>query len=388
MTKKKWFIIGGIVTVAIVVFIAINIFGGKGTQPETALSAEEIYGIEYFEVPDVEQVYINGVIQPNQMESFAKDNKFSGDPEIKVKNGEVVDKGTVLYVYEDKEVTKQMEDLNNQLSRNYTKTENVRAKWQKAIDNFNSLPGEQRTVSASAELDDQYQSQIDAIAEENQYLTDQVNDLSTSQFISTTAKFKGRVLIPEVKEENTPILTLTSDGFYVSGKVNEKDLPKIAVDKPAEITVISNGQTVKGKISYIDNNPIEAGAAEAATPSEGSGGSMSNYAVKLTLDSTDNIKNGYHVQATINLDDDKPNEIPAAAVKEDGDKKYVLVNDFGSVIRRDIQTGEVKGDKIVVTSGLESADRIIVSSKKELKEGDILEGSEGAEEPADEKESK
>ncbi len=388
MTKKKWFIIGGIVTVAIVVFIAINIFGGKGTQPETALSAEEIYGIEYFEVPDVEQVYINGVIQPNQMESFAKDNKFSGDPEIKVKNGEVVDKGTVLYVYEDKEVTKQMEDLNNQLSRNYTKTENVRAKWQKAIDNFNSLPGEQRTVSASAELDDQYQSQIDAIAEENQYLTDQVNDLSTSQFISTTAKFKGRVLIPEVKEENTPILTLTSDGFYVSGKVNEKDLPKIAVDKPAEITVISNGQTVKGKISYIDNNPIEAGAAEAAAPSEGSGGSMSNYAVKLTLDSTDNIKNGYHVQATINLDDDKPNEIPAAAVKEDGDKKYVLVNDFGSVIRRDIQTGEVKGDKIVVTSGLESADRIIVSSKKELKEGDILEGAEGAEEPADEKESK
>jgi len=388
MTKKKWFIIGGIVTVVIVVFIAINIFGGKGTPPETALSAEEIYGIEYFEVPDVEQVYINGVIQPNQMESFAKDNKISGDPEIKVKNGEVVDKGTVLYVYEDKEVTKQMEDLNNQLSRNYTKTENVRAKWQKAIDNFNSLPGEQRTVSASTELDDQYQSQIDAIAEENQYLTDQVNDLSTSQFISTTAKFKGRVLIPEVKEENTPILTLTSDGFYVSGKVNEKDLPKIAVDKPAEITVISNGQTVKGKISYIDNNPIEAGAAEAAAPSEGSGGSMSNYAVKLTLDSTDNIKNGYHVQATINLDDDKPNEIPAAAVKEDGDKKYVLVNDFGSVIRRDIQTGEVKGDKIVVTSGLESADRIIVSSKKELKEGDILEGAEGAEEPADEKESK
>lgn len=376
--KKKLIIIGSLIAAAIVIFGLLKVMNGKNPKAETSASVEDEYGIEYFEVPDVEQVYINGIVQPNQMEAFSKDAKMSSDPEIKVNNGDVVEPGTVLYVYEDKEVTRELEELNNQLSRNYTRRENVLAKWQKAIDNYNNATAEEQAATGGS-IDEQYQSELDGVDEEIYFINQQLNDLSTKQYVSTTAKFKGRVSIPEVKEENTPILTLTSDGFYVSGKVNEKDLPKIAVDKPAEITVISNNIAVKGKISYIDDNPIN-GEGEVQ-PQEGSGGSMSNYAVKLTLDSAEGIKNGYHVQATINLED-KPVEIPTKAIKEDGDKKYVLVNDFGSVIRRELQLGEVVGENTIVVSGIESADRIIVSSKKAVKEGDILE-----ENPSEEKNS-
>ncbi|MGX6978327.1 efflux RND transporter periplasmic adaptor subunit [Vagococcus elongatus] len=369
MTKKKWLIgIGGLIAVIVVIFGVLKVVNGNAPKAETSKSLEDEYGIEYFEVPDVEQVYINGIVQPNQMEAFSKDTRISGEPTIKVNHGDVVEEGTVLYVYEDKEVTKELEELNNQLSRNYTKRENVLVKWQRAIDNYNNASAEEQQATGGT-LDEQYQSEIDSVDEEIFFINKQLNDLSTKQHLSTTAKFKGRVSIPEVKEENTPILTLTSDGFYVSGKVNEKDLPKIAVDKPAEITVISNNIAVKGKISYIDDNPLE-GDGEMQSQ-EGSGGSMSNYGVKLTLESTEGIKNGYHVQATINLED-KQVEIPTKAIKEDGDKKYVLVNDFGSVIRRELQLGEAVGENTIVVSGIESADRIIVTSKKAVKEGDIL----------------
>lgn len=102
---------------------------------------------------------------------------------------------------------------------------------------------------------------------------------------------------------------------------------------------------------------------------------MSSYLVKLSLDSLEGIKNGYHVQATINLGDELI-KIPTAAIRKDGAVNYVLVNDFGSVIRRELVLGEEDGKETTIQSGLESADKVIVSSKKEIKEGDILEGGE------------
>ena len=49
-----------------------------------------------------------------------------------------------------------------------------------------------------------------------------------------------------------------------------------------------------------------------------------------------------------------------------------MVNDFGTVTRRVIQTTEEAAEGIVVTSGLEAQDEIIVSSEADVQEGDLL----------------
>lgn len=49
------------------------------------------------------------------------------------------------------------------------------------------------------------------------------------------------------------------------------------------------------------------------------------------------------------------------------------MNDFGTIIRRDVQVGQENGDKMAIESGLESADRVVISSKKPVKVGDIVE---------------
>lgn len=59
--------------------------------------------------------------------------------------------------------------------------------------------------------------------------------------------------------------------------------------------------------------------------------------------------------------------------KKEGEQAYVLVNDFGTIIRRDVQVGQENGDKMAIESGLESADRVVISSKKPVKVGDIVE---------------
>lgn len=368
--KKKWKIILGIVVgLVLIIFVLSKLFGGNKTIEAEKVSVAEDFGIDYFEVPDIEQVYINGIVQPEQAESFAKDTKMTSEPDIKVKNGDIVEPGTELYTYEDKEITKEIENQNNTLNKLYTKRQNIYNKWDRAIATFNQTSEEERTTTKAA-IEEQHQSEIDAVDEEIYFSNETIGDLTEKQYITTTAKFKGRVSIPEVKDENAPILSLTSDGLYVAGKVNEKDLMKIAVDQKANLSVISSGTTVTGKISYINDNPPEAKTTQNETTSEA--GTMSSYDVKLALDSLEGIKNGYHIQATIDLGGNDPIEIPKKAIHEQDGKKYVLVNDFGSIIRRDVQTGEEKGDTIIINSGLESADRVIVSSKKEVKEGDLV----------------
>ncbi|EAE5953485.1 efflux RND transporter periplasmic adaptor subunit, partial [Listeria monocytogenes] len=61
------------------------------------------------------------------------------------------------------------------------------------------------------------------------------------------------------------------------------------------------------------------------------------------------------------------------AIQKEGEQAYVLVNDFGTIIRRDVQVGQENGDKMAIESGLESADRVVISSKKPVKVGDIVE---------------
>ena len=60
------------------------------------------------------------------------------------------------------------------------------------------------------------------------------------------------------------------------------------------------------------------------------------------------------------------------AIQKEGEQAYVLVNDFGTIIRRDVQVGQENGDKMAIESGLESADRVVISSKP-VKVGDIVE---------------
>ena len=105
--------------------------------------------------------------------------------------------------------------------------------------------------------------------------------------------------IPEVKEANTPIMRLISETLYVAGTVNEKDLEKIQVNQKANLTIVSNGTTLSGHIQYIDANPPEQNSE--ASGDGGQATNLSSYKVKLSIDEPEKVKNGYHIQAAINV---------------------------------------------------------------------------------------
>lgn len=364
--KKKIGVGLGILVILIIISLVIvrSFFSSK----EQAIEIEnDPYGIEYYVVPNMEQVFVNGIVKPEQSQEFSKEESLGTIGDLKVENGQNVEKGELLYTYENTEVATQINDLKNQIARMETQRSNANYKLNLAIKNWKQQPVEERSQTLEEIKIDMGTDDINAEITE---MHSNIKSLKEQQYKKVVAPFNGKVYIPEVKDANTPILKLISNKFYVAGTVNEKDVEKLAVKQVADIKVISNDHTVTGKVDFIDLNPSEGNEGGEMYYSE-QNSTMSSYPVKLSLDSLEGIRNGYHVQAVINIGKTIIT-IPTKAIKQEGDQAYVLVNDFGTVVRRVVQIGEGEGDNTVVTSGLEAEDQIIVSSKEPVEEGQVL----------------
>ncbi|WP_414838557.1 efflux RND transporter periplasmic adaptor subunit [Carnobacterium sp. TMP28] len=362
MKKKIGIALGIVAVIIIAVFVSQKVLSSKEVVVE---EIEDPYGIDYFTVPSMEQVFVNGTVKPEQSQEFRKEEAYGAMGDLQVANGETVEKGQLFYTYENTEVATQLSDTTNQVARMETQRSNASYKRDLAIKNWNKLPEEERTQTLEEIKMDMSTDDLDAEITE---MYNNMASLKEQRYKEIVAPFAGKVYIPEVKDAESPILKLISDQFYVAGTVNEKDVGKLASEQTADIKVISNDYAVTGKVSFIDLNPTEDGAQEG---DYGQASTMSSYPVKLSLDTLEGIRNGYHVQAVVNIGKELI-AIPTKAIHKEDKVSYVLVNDFGTVVRRIIQLGEQEGENTIVTSGLEAEDQIILSSKVPVEEGQLL----------------
>lgn len=367
--KKKIFIV--VAVLAVLLAVGYTQKDRLFPKEQVYVEPEDPYGIEYYTVANMEQVFINGLVKPEQSQEFSKEEALGTIGDLKVKNGDSVKKGDLFYTYDNSEVASQITDLENQVSRMETQKANADYKLSLAIKSWNNQPAEERAQTLEELKMDMSTSDLKAEINE---MYKNIESLKGQRYKEVLAPFDGKVYIPEVKDASTPILKLISDSFYVSGTANEKDVEKLAVDQVADIKVVSNNNTVTGKVNFIDLNPSE----ENDQMGYGEPSSMSSYPVKLSLDSLEGIRNGYHVQAVVNIGKDLIT-IPTKAIHKEDDQVYVLVNDFGTVVRRVIQIASEEGDNTAVTSGLEAEDQIIVSSEQPIEEGQVLMDSSGME---------
>lgn len=92
----------------------------------------------------------------------------------------------------------------------------------------------------------------------------------------------------------------------------------------------------------------------------------------ISLDSKENVVNGYHVQVKLK-DAEKLIEIPNTAVKTEGSKKYVYLIKDNKLAKQDIKTKGEKGKSTIVSSGLKEKDEIVEVINSEMKEGQEIE---------------
>ncbi|MGX4686011.1 efflux RND transporter periplasmic adaptor subunit [Vagococcus sp. JNUCC 83] len=379
MAKKKKWIIGSIVGL-----VVVSTVGGKlllSKKEPTEITKEP--KIEFFTVENVDQVFINGVVTPVMSKEFTKDTTLGKLGDLNVKNGENVTKDTVLYQYLDETTDSQIRDLKFQIESTQAEKEKAARQMQLEINEMNNVSttesGDTQSMPVSKESIELKYDLASYDIKINQLQT-QINELSEKQINKVVAPFDGQVIIPQDQNRDSAILTLSSTDFYVEGSVNEKDLDKVKEKQQADVKTVADNKLYKGEVTYVSNIPNTQQSSEGSSGG-GTSNSLSTYTVKLSLKDAKAIRKGFHVQASVKLNDEKI-EIPKKAVKVDDKTKevYVLVDDFGTIEKRIVETSDqgASQDKVIITSGLEGLDKVIVSSDTELVVGEPTPGGESS----------
>ena len=141
---------------------------------------------------------------------------------------------------------------------------------------------------------------------------------------------------------------------------NDKATVSINVDE-LDITSVKTGQTAKITLDAIEGEEYE-GTITSVSSEASSGSSSAKYPVEITFDKTDDMRIGMTASASISIDEAKDAVlIPVDALQEKGGKTFVYTqkdsdgNLSGEV---EVETGLSNGNKVEISSGLESGDTV------------------------------
>ncbi|MGU9243873.1 efflux RND transporter periplasmic adaptor subunit [Clostridium perfringens] len=371
--KKKYII--AIVTVVILAGVGVGSYFLKQSMNKESVATMEIYT-----VPSTDKVFVNGKIEPEKVENIFLDATKGTVDKVEVENGDVVEKGDTLFIYKNDQVQSQVEQLELQLNSAKSQKEEINKQNAEAKKQLEDLKkaGLENQMPQGGQMSNLGQNaggeiSTGSVDEQIKLLEKQIKALKDKEYYKVTAPIGGKVILAESSTNPTqPYITVESGDYYISGSVNEKDQPKIKEGQEVQITILSTNKNINGKISSVGNTPIDNGASLAAQTGAqgGAGGNMSYYEVKITPDSQEDLTNGFHVQASVNLDK-KPIEIPKEAILSVDNEEFVFKNVDGKLVKQVITYSPKEGseDEVIVSSGLNEEDKIVSNPTPNMKEG-------------------
>ena len=169
-------------------------------------------------------------------------------------------------------------------------------------------------------------------------------------------------------------MTLETNEFYIKGQASEQDLSKINIDQEVDILVYSTKEKFKGKVISIGERP----STDQNEGNMSGNQNMSYYDIKISfLENQDlsKVKNGFHVQSTIEASNNKI-KVPYTALIQEDEKKFVYKVIDGIVYKQEVKAEEVTDEFATIVEGVGENDEVIrYSDDKGIKEGqNIYEG--------------
>ena len=341
----------------------------------------------------------SGVIEPQGTWSVSK-NSDVDVKEILVSEGDAVEEGQVLFVYDTakyEEDLKQAEIDLERLHNEYDSTEEAIAQLEK----------EKRDASSSEQAN--YTVQI---KEQNLSLKDKELDIemkeaeiekleSNIENAEVTSGIDG--VVKSINEggsssssgtgDNSFITVMKVGNYRVKGTVNEQNIGDLYVDAPVIVHSRVNENTWKGTIVKIDTeNPMTSDGGNFMGVNNDSGKS-SRYPFYVELANSDGLIMGQHVYVEPDLEQGEEGTaegiwLPAYMVdRSDPDHPFVWKDSHGKLVKQEVTIAEVREElgKVKITEGLTLRDSICLpdpSLKVGMKTAPMSEkpeeGTEGA----------
>ncbi len=347
-----------VILLLVLIFILFYYFTHRGKKEEVYVDEYSYMKVE--QTDEIGTINLNGYVKANNPIGIFVDKKLKVK-EVFIKNGDFVEKGQILMTFDD--------DETNKLNRSIEKE---RINLQKIQRDLNTTRELYKLGGASK---DEVRNLEDSA---------RITQLNIDEYVEVLSKTATEVRSPvdgvvsNLKAQENYLVDTDSSLLEI---IDANDL-RIIVEIPEYNTqTVKLGQSIRVRQDISDDDKVYDGEitkiSRLSTTSSMTGENVLEAEVK-TNETIPNLVPGFKIKAVLQLKSDVKNIIiPKIALQNEEGKYFVYTLDEKNTIRKKIITiKNIVGDNIIVLSGLNPGEEIVLTPDNRLRDGLVLAGGD------------
>ena len=347
-----------VILLLVLIFILFYYFTHRGKKEEVYVDEYSYMKVE--QTDEIGTINLNGYVKANNPIGIFVDKKLKVK-EVFIKNGDFVEKGQILMTFDD--------DETNKLNRSIEKE---RINLQKIQRDLNTTRELYKLGGASK---DEVRNLEDSA---------RITQLNIDEYVEVLSKTATEVRSPvdgvvsNLKAQENYLVDTDSSLLEI---IDADDL-RIIVEIPEYNTqTVKLGQSIRVRQDISDDDKVYDGEitkiSRLSTTSSMTGENVLEAEVK-TNETIPNLVPGFKIKAVLQLKSDVKNIIiPKIALQNEEGKYFVYTLDEKNTIRKKIITiKNIVGDNIIVLSGLNPEEEIVLTPDNRLRDGLVLAGGD------------
>ena len=347
-----------VILLLVLIFILFYYFTHRGKKEEVYVDEYSYMKVE--QTDEIGTINLNGYVKANNPIGIFVDKKLKVK-EVFIKNGDFVEKGQILMTFDD--------DETNKLNRSIEKE---RINLQKIQRDLNTTRELYKLGGASK---DEVRNLEDSA---------RITQLNIDEYVEVLSKTATEVRSPvdgvvsNLKAQENYLVDTDSSLLEI---IDADDL-RIIVEIPEyNSQTVKIGQSIKVRQDISDDDKVYDGEitkiSRLSTTSSMTGENVLEAEVK-TNETIPNLVPGFKIKAVLQLKSDVKNIIiPKIALQNEEGKYFVYTLDEKNTIRKKIITiKNIVGDNIIVLSGLNPGEEIVLTPDNRLRDGLVLAGGD------------
>ena len=347
-----------VILLLVLIFILFYYFTHRGKKEEVYVDEYSYMKVE--QTDEIGTINLNGYVKANNPIGIFVDKKLKVK-EVFIKNGDFVEKGQILMTFDD--------DETNKLNRSIEKE---RINLQKIQRDLNTTRELYKLGGASK---DEVRNLEDSA---------RITQLNIDEYVEVLSKTATEVRSPvdgvvsNLKAQENYLVDTDSSLLEI---IDADDL-RIIVEIPEyNSQTVKIGQSIRVREDISDDDKIYDGEitkiSRLSTTSSMTGENVLEAEVK-TNETIPNLVPGFKIKAVLQLKSDVKNIIiPKIALQNEEGKYFVYTLDEKNTIRKKIITiKNIVGDNIIVLSGLNPGEEIVLTPDNRLRDGLVLAGGD------------
>ena len=343
-----------VILLLVLIFILFYYLTHRGKKEEVYVDEYSYMKVE--QTDEIGTINLNGYVKANNPIGIFVDKKLKVK-EVFIKNGDFVEKGQILMTFDD--------DETNKLNRSIEKE---RINLQKIQRDLNTTRELYKLGGASK---DEVRNLEDSA---------RITQLNIDEYVEVLSKTATEVRSPvdgvvsNLKAQENYLVDTDSSLLEI---IDADDL-RIIVEIPEyNSQTVKLGQNVKVRQDISDDDKVYDGEitkiSRLSTTSSMTGENVLEAEVK-TNETIPNLVPGFKIKAVLQLKSDVKNIIiPKIALQNEEGKYFVYTLDEKNTIRKKtITIKNIVGDNIIVLSGLNPGEEIVLTPDNRLRDGLVL----------------